>query len=422
MFWCQFFAAFNDNFLKTALVFLILFGADVTQSEAAALITLASAIFIAPYFFLSGLGGEMADRYDKARVAQWLKFFEIFIAIVAVAGYARQSILLLFLALFGFGVIAALFGPIKYGILPDHLERERLPSANAMIEGATFIAILTGTIVGGMAAQSPYFGGGTRLFGLLVIGFAVACWLSALRIPPSGEGAPHLKVNSNIASSTAAMIRHLRADGRLWWGAMVTSWFWLVGIVVMSLLPPLIKTLIGGNEDTVTAYLALFSIAIGVGSGLAALIARGKIVLNTTLAGAVLLGVFALDLGAATLGAPLLATPQPPDVVFGTPLALRAAVDLAGLAIAGGLFIVPAFAAVQAWSGADYRARTVAAVNVLNAAFMTGATVLVALLQKFGVTVPMLFLGIGVCTFAAAAAIWKTMPMDVAVVPASSRQ
>lgn len=409
LFWCQFFAAFNDNFLKTSLVFLILFGADVTQSEAAVLITLASAIFIAPYFFLSGLGGELADRYDKARVAQWLKFLEIFVALIAVAGYARQSLLLMFIALFGFGLIAALFGPIKYGILPDHLERERLPSANALIEGATFIAILTGTIVGGMAAQA----GGARLFNILVIGFSVACWLSALRIPPSGEGAPHLEVRHNIAASTVAMIRHLRADSRLWWGAMVTSWFWLVGIVVMSLLPPLIKNIIGGNEDTVTAYLALFSVAIGVGSGLAALIARGRIVLNTTLAGAALIGVFAIDLGATTYAAALVTTPLSPEAVFATPLGLRAAIDLAGLALGGGLFIVPAFAAVQAWSDADYRARTVAAVNVLNAAFMTGATVLVALFQHFGVTVPMLFLGIGVTTFLVAAAIWKTMPRDV---------
>ena len=166
LFWCQFFAAFNDNFLKTSLVFLILFGTDLTASEAAALITLASAIFIAPYFILSGLGGELADRYDKARVAQWLKFAEILIALIAVAGYTRQSIPLLFVALLGFGLIAALFGPLKYGILPDHLERERLPAANALIEGATFIAILTGTIVGGIAAQ----GGGARLFGLLVMG------------------------------------------------------------------------------------------------------------------------------------------------------------------------------------------------------------------------------------------------------------
>ena len=409
LFWCQFFAAFNDNFLKTSLVFLILFGIDLTESEAAALITLASAIFIAPYFILSGLGGELADRYDKARVAQWLKFAEILIALIAVAGYSRQSIPTLFVALLGFGLIAALFGPIKYGILPDHLERERLPAANALVEGATFIAILTGTIVGGIASQ----GGGTRMFGLLVMGFAIACWLSALRIPPSGEGAPHLRITKNIAASTAAMLRHLRGDARLWWGALVTSWFWLIGIVVMSLLPPLIKSLLGGNEDTVTAYLALFSVAIGVGSALAALIARGKIGLRTTFAGALLLGVFALDLGMVMLGSAPANLAQEPAAVLTSPLGMRVAVDLAGLAVAGGLFIVPAFAAVQAWSDADYRARTVAAVNVLNAAFMTGATVLVALAQKSGVTVPMLFLIIGATTLLVAAAIWKTMPREV---------
>jgi len=403
LFWCQFFAAFNDNFLKTSLVFLILFGAQGGE----ALITLASAIFIAPYFFLSALGGELADRYDKARVAQWLKFVEIFIAGIAVWGYAQSSLPILFTALAGFGVLAALFGPLKYGILPDHLAREKLPAANALVEGATFIAILTGTSVAGLAARG---GGNVTTFGLLVMGFSLACYVAARLIPPSGEGAPHLKVSFNIATSTAAMIRHLRADPRLWWGAMVTSWFWLVGIVVLSLLPPLIKTLVGGNEATVTAFLALFSIAVGVGSGLAAVIARGRIVLRTTLVGAVLLGLFALDLGLATVGASAASAPQGPGVVLTSTLGLHAAVDLAGMAIAGGLFIVPAFAAVQAWSDADYRARTVAAVNVLNAAFMTGATVVVAILQEFGVAVPMLFLGIGTATLGVALAIWQTMP------------
>lgn len=407
LFWCQFFAAFNDNFLKTALVFLILFRSGVADAEA--LITFASAVFIAPYFFLSGLGGELADRYDKARMAQAIKFAEIFVAALAVWGYARGSLIILFTALAGFGVLASLFGPIKYGILPDHLRREELPAGNALIEGATFIAILTGTIVGGLASR----GGDIAAFAPMLIGFSLACWVSALLIPPTGQGAPHLKVAVNIAASTVAMIRHLRADPRLWWGAMVTSWFWLVGIVVLSLLPPLIKTLIGGNEDTVTAYLALFSIAVGLGSALAAIIARGRIVLRTTLAGAGLLAMFALDLGLATLGVTPALSPQAPGVVFSSLLGIRAAVDLAGLAIAGGLFIVPAFAAVQAWSGADYRARTVGAVNVLNAAFMTGGTVLVALLQHFGVTVPKLFLLIGALTLIVAVLIRRTMPKNI---------
>src|SRR5215475_1801987 len=345
LFWCQFFAAFNDNFLKTALVFVIFFHLGAGHSEA--LITFASAVFIAPYFFLSVLGGQLADRYDKARVAQRLKFVEIFVAGLAAWAYVRSSLPLLFSALFGFGVLAALFGPIKYGILPDHLRREQLPPGNALVEGATFVAILLGTIAGGIAAHQGTHAG---VFAGLVMAFAIACWISALLIPPTGEGAPHLKVTINIATSTLTMIRHLRAESKLWWGALVTSWFWLVGIVVLSLLPPLIKTFIGGNEETITAYLAPFSIAVGVGSGLAAVIARGRIVLGTTLVGAVLLGAFALDLGFATLGITPASTPQGPAVVLASTLGMRAAIDLCGLAIAGGLFIVPAFAAVQAWS------------------------------------------------------------------------
>jgi acyl-[acyl-carrier-protein]-phospholipid O-acyltransferase/long-chain-fatty-acid--[acyl-carrier-protein] ligase len=405
LFWCQFFAAFNDNFLKTALVFVVLFHLNAHDAEV--LITLASAVFIAPYFFLSALGGEVADRYDKALVAQRLKFIEIFVAAVAAWGYVRASLPLLYIALFGFGILSALFGPIKYGILPDHLRREQLPTGNALVEGATFVAILLGTIAGGFAAH------GERshvLFAALVVGFAIACWLSARLIPATGEGAPSLKISTNIAISTAAMIRRLRADPRLWWGAMVTSWFWLVGIVVLSLLPPLIKTLIGGNEDTVTTYLAIFTVAVAAGSGLAAAIARGRIVLRTTVVGAVLIGAFAIDLGAATLGAMPPTSLQGPNTVFRSALGIRAAVDLCGLAIAGGLFIVPAFSAVQAWSGVDYRARTVAAVNVLNAAFMTTATILFAIMQKFGATVSVLFLLIGTMTLLVAVTIWKTMP------------
>jgi acyl-[acyl-carrier-protein]-phospholipid O-acyltransferase/long-chain-fatty-acid--[acyl-carrier-protein] ligase len=403
LFWCQFFAAFNDNFLKTALVFLILFRG---QAGAEALIAAAGAIFIAPYFVLSGLGGELADRYDKARVAQVVKFIEIFVAALAVWGYAGESLPILFTALGGFGVLASLFGPMKYGSLPDHLPRAKLPAGNALIEGATFVAILLGTIAGGLAANR----GGAFEFAPLVIAMSLAAWVAALFIPPSGEGAPHIRVHINIAASTLAMLRHLRSDARLWWGAVVASWFWLVGIVVLSLLPPLIKNLIGGNEATVTAYLALFTIAVAVGSALAARLSSGRIVLDITVAGAALLGAFAIDLGIATLGVAPAVSMQPPYSALTSSIGLRTAIDLCGLAIAGGLFIVPAFAAVQAWSGADHRARTIAGVNVLNAGFMTAATVIVALLQQRGVALPWLFVGLGVLTLLVALAVWKTQP------------
>jgi MFS family permease len=406
LFACQFFSAFNDNFLKTSLVFLILFGATEDRS---ALITLASAIFIAPFFFLSALGGEIADRFDKAVVAQRLKLAEIAIAGIAIAGYATGSLVTLFVALAGFGVIAALFGPIKYGILPDHLTREQLPTANALIEAATFIAILTGTIAGGLATKG---GGDVIALSALVLVFAVLCWVSALFIPPTGSGAPDLKIRVNLAASTAAMLRYLRADPRLWWGSLVISWFWLVGIVALSLLPPMVKQSVGGDEDTVTGFLVIFSVAVGIGSGVAAWIARGRIVLRTTLIGAVLLGVFALDLGVV-----LMVFDTPPGLrgpweVFSTILGSAVAIDLFGLAVAGGLFIVPVFAAVQAWAGAAFRARTIAAVNILNAAFMTGSTVVVAVMQSLGATLPVLFVVLGVLNLLVAAAIWRTMPVD----------
>src|SRR5215469_5418965 len=244
LFWCQFFSAFSDNFLKNALVFLIVY--QIGGDDADALTQLAAAVFIAPYFFLSALGGEFADRHDKAFVAQRLKLAEIGVAAFAVLGFWLHSVVILFITLALYGVIGSLFGPIKYGILPDHLKRSELPSGNALVEGATFIAILLGLIVGGMAAKD---GGDPTSFAFLMIAFSLACWGSSLFIPPTGEGAPNLKVRPNIAASTFDLLRQLREDRRIWWGGMVTSWFWLVGAIVVGLLAPLVKNQLGGSEE-----------------------------------------------------------------------------------------------------------------------------------------------------------------------------
>ncbi len=405
LFWCQFFSAFSDNFLKTALVFLILF--QIGGPNAEALITLAGGIFIAPFFFLSAFGGQMADRFDKAMVARRLKFIEIGIAFVAVAGFSLHSVPVLFVALFLFGAIAALFGPIKYGILPDHLARAELPAANALVEGATFLAILLGTIFGGLATQG---GGDPAHLSLLMIGFALLCWGASLFIPPTGEAAPGLPISWNIAASTAALVRQLWADPRLWWGALVSSWFWLSGIIVLSLLPPLVGRVLGGNEEVATAFLAVFSVAVAVGSGLAALLARGRILLWPTPVGAVILGLCALDLGWANYAMQPGATMAGIDTVLSSLRGVRSLIDLSGIAIGGGLFIVPAFAAVQAWAGVDRRARVVAAVNVLNAAFMVGGSLAVSLLQKAGAGTPALFMALGACNLLVAALVARTTP------------
>src|SRR5580704_8551127 len=234
--------------------------------------------------------------------------------------------------------------------------------------------------------------------------------MASLFIPPTGEGAPNLVIDFNIARSTFVVLRDLYAQKRLWWGGMVVSWFWLVGAVVLSLLPPLVKNALGGSEDVVTAYLAIFSIAIAAGSGLASWLASGRIVLIPTVFGGLLLGLFALHLGWITRGLTAGESGRSVADVFGAGPGILIGIDLAGLAVAGGLFIVPAFSAVQAWAGADSRARMVAAVNVLNAAFMTVAGVGVAVLQKYDVTLSTLFLAVGAANLMVAVAILRTMP------------
>ncbi len=409
LFWCQFFSAFNDNFLKNALAFLILFKVgQESGAHAGVLVTLASAVFIGPFFILSGLGGELADRYDKALMARRLKFAEIFAAGLAVLGFVLHAVPILFVALGAFGAIAALFGPIKYGILPDHLRREELPAGNALVEGATFLAILLGTIVAGLASA---MGGSGLAFGALIMVFAVLCWLSARMIPATGEGAPDLVVDRNVARSTAALLRDIWSDTRLWRGSVIVSWFWLVGAVILSLLPILVKERFNGSETVVTLLLAVFSVGIALGSGLASWLASGRIVLLPTPVGAVLMGLFGLDLAWTVAGLPPASGPMLDAFGFlGTSAGLRAAIDFLGLAAAGGLYIVPSFAAVQAWTDKAKRARVIGAVNVLTAAFMVAGTLMLAVLQGAGFSLASLLALVAVLNVAVGVVVFLTLP------------
>lgn len=405
LFWTQFLSAFNDNFLKNTLVFLILFKVSVDAGEA--MITLAGAIFIAPFLLLSALGGEIADRFDKARIAERLKRAEIGGAVLAVAGMALQSIPVLLAALFVFGVISALFGPIKYGILPDHLERKDLPKANAFIEAATFVAILAGTIAGGIAfagGQSPL------VFGALMIGLAVLCWLVSRSIPATGSAAPDLAIDRNILRSTWRLIGELRTERRLWVTGLAVSWFWLVGAVFLSLLPPLVKNLLGGAELAVTAYLAVFAVAIALGSAVAAWLSSSRIVLLTAPVATLLMAGFGFDLAATVWAVEPGAAYATLGAFFADPVNIRVGVDLAGLAAAGGLLVVPTFAAVQAWAGESRRARVVAAVNTLSAGFMAAGGAVVALLQMQGAGLAELIIGFSLLNIVATAMLLRALP------------
>jgi acyl-[acyl-carrier-protein]-phospholipid O-acyltransferase / long-chain-fatty-acid--[acyl-carrier-protein] ligase len=414
LFWCQFLSAFNDNFVRQMLVMLILFrfgGADAGSK-----VTLAVGIFILPSMLLSALGGELADSNDKAFIARRLKFAEIFVQMVAAAGFYFSSLALLYVSLFGLGAIAALFGPIKYGILPDHLGREELVSGNALVEGATFAAIICGLIAGGFAAAEGR-AAWTIVLQLAVV--ALGCWIASLFIPASGVGAPGLKVNPNLFASTRDILRELKHDERQWAGGAAVSWFWLVGAVTLSLAPVIIKSRIGAGIEIETAINLFFAIGIAIGSLLAAILGRGRIWLAPAPYLLLVMAGFIIDLG-LTAGALPQATAEIGLFDFFTSaIGLHVVIDILGLSAAAGLFVVPIFAAVQAWAGEDRRARVVGAVNTLNALYMVAGSLATTLLLKFGgLTEPAVLTILGLANILAALYVFRRLPKGFATAPA----
>ena len=407
LFACQFFSAFNDNLLKNGMVALIVY--VLARSDAPLLVQLAGAIFILPSFLLSGLGGQLADRYDKALIARRLKFAEVFAALLSALGFYLHSIPVLMAALGLFGTISALFGPIKYGILPDHLKTEELPHGNALVESATFLAILLGSILGTkVVTGAPNL---LPLSGVIVV-LAIACWLSARAIPATREAAPGLVIQRNIFASTAGLLSTLRQSKKLWWGAVAVSWFWLVGAVTLPLLSTLVKNSLSGSDTLYTGCLALFSVGIAVGSLAAAWMAQGRIILLPTPVAAVLMGLFGVDLGMLVLHAPHAAAAGAGAFLHSFAGA-RFVFDLLGFSAAGGLFIVPIFAAVQSWAGVECRARVVAAVNVLSAAFMVAGALGAGAAEHFGAKEPQVLILIGAANILFAPLICRLLRVNV---------
>ena len=408
LFWCQFFSAFNDNFVRQMLAMLILF--RFGAADAGAKISLAVAIFVLPSIPLSPLGGEIADANDKAAIARRLKFAEIFVQLIAAAGFYFSSLALLYLALFGLGCIAALFGPIKYGILPDHLKSEELIPGNALVEGATFAAIICGLVVGGYAAaegREPW----TVVAQLVAV--AAACYAASLFIPATGVGAPGLKVDVNPWRATLTVLRELRADDRQWVGAIAVSWFWTVGAVTLSLVPVIVKSRIGGGVEVETAINLFFAVGIAAGSLLAAVFAHGRIRLAPTPVLLLIMAALAIDLGLHTSAMPEASGEVDLIAFFSGADGLRIALEMLAYSCAAGLFVVPIFAAVQAWSSKERRARVIGAVNTLNSIYMVAGSLATTLLLKLsGLSESMALVLLGAANVGAAIYFFARLPAD----------
>jgi len=401
----QFLGAFNDNLFKNALIIMITFGiADAAVTNR--LVNLAAGLFILPFFLFSALAGQLADRVDKAAYMRVIKLGEIAIMAAGAIGFLLGSIPLLMVVLFLMGAQSTFFGPAKYAILPQHLSTRELTTGNALVESGTFLAILLGTIAGGLLIAAgetgPYLVAGAAL------AVAGAGYAASRAIPPAPAPRPDLEISFNVAGQTVALLRYLGTNRTVLLCVLGISWFWFLGAVYLTQFPNYTKLALGGDATVATLLLALFSIGIGVGSFICERLSRGAIEAGLVPIGAIGMTVFGIHLG--------LAEPVPPEATVGALAFLADAgnwpviVDLVMISAFGGLYIVPLYTLVQHLSDPAHRARVIAANNVLNALFMVGAAATAIIVLGSGYSIADLFLLIAVVNVGVAAYIFGKAP------------
>jgi len=389
-FWTQFLGAGNDNIYKNALIIFVAYhAASITALDANSLVNLAGAVFIAPFMLLSASAGQLADKYEKSRLIRWIKVLEIAIMAIGLLGFWSHNLGWLFLALALMGVHSTLFGPVKYAILPQHLKPEELVGGNGLVEMGTFVAILLGTIAGGLVVAIE--GNGPIIAGVVVVAVAIVGYLASRGIPITPAVAPDLRLNWNPFTETWKNLRFAQGNRVVWLSMLGISWFWFYGAIFLAQFPGFSKDVLGGNEHVVTLLLALFSLGIGVGSLLCERLSGRKVELGLVPFGSIGLSLFAIDLWLASrqLHATQIAGL---DVFLASPAHWRVAADLVLIGMFGGFYIVPLYALIQERSDAAYRSRIIAANNILNALFMVASAGIAIGLLKAGLSIPQLFL------------------------------
>lgn len=396
LFWTQFLGAFNDNFFKNALVILTLY--ELAGEEGPMLVTAAAGIFIAPFFLFSATAGALADRFDKAMLTRRLKEVEIAVMLAGAAALWLGSIPALLVILFAMGAQSAFFSPIKYGSLPQLLARERLMNANALIEAATFLAILTGTIAGGLIVLTA-FGVPAVMAG--IVGLAALGRLTAALVPSLEPASPELEVLREPVRETLILIRRIMGDGELRPLVLCISWFWFIGAVVLAQVPAFTKEILNADERVVTLFLTTFTLGIGAGSALVALYARGRVDLRLVPFAALGITLFLVDLYFAARGFAV-AGDQPLGILafLSEPAAWRILGDLVAVACAGGIYVVPLFTALQVTARDGERARVIAGLNIASAGFMVASALLTLVLQAAGLDVASILLCLGIANLA----------------------
>ena len=406
LFLTQALGALNDNLFKNALVVLVVFR---STDGAPGLVALASGLFILPYALFSAVAGQLADRLDKSRLIQATKAFEVLLMALAAAGFLAGSVPTLLVALFGLGVQAAFFGPLKYGILPEHLRADELLSGNALIEAGTFGAILAGTVAGGILIG---LNGGAAIVSAAGLAVAGAGLVAALLVPRAAPAAPGLHIGWNVPRETLALIRTARANRPVWLSILGLSWFWAIGATFLTEFPVMAKLTFGGGNAVITLLLTGFAVGVGAGSILAGRLLHGEVSARHVPFAALLLTVFTWAF-AYLASTPAAAGWVTPGAMLASPAGLGALACLLGAAACGGVFSVPLYAIIQERSPETGRARMIAANNVTNAVFMVIGTGVIAALAHLGLRPAAILAVAGGLNLFVAGWICRLLPADV---------
>jgi MFS family permease len=397
LFVTQFLNAFNDNLFKAAMVILVIYTIYNDPEQEAGFSALAGGLFILPFFLFSALAGQLADSRDKAKMIRIVKTAEIAIMVLGAAGLLLHYIPLMLIALFAMGVHSTFFGPIKYAILPQHLESDEVLGGTGLVEAGTYIAILGGTIVGGIIPSE------WAAIGVLLV--AVIGRVSGGYVPaaPPAPDAPEFKVDFHLIRSSIALVSATMHIRRLFLAIIAISFFWAIGAILAAQFPPLVKNVLGADQKVATLFMAMFSVGVAIGSVAVNLLLKGTVSARYAPVSVLVMGLFVLDLWWTANHWP----PNPPELrglveFISLGVADRVLFDLLGIAIAGGMFVVPLYAFLTTTVAKTETARTVAANNIVNSGGMVASALLLGLLIKFGVTVADSLLLVAVsCVFSA---------------------
>lgn len=397
-FWTQCAGAFNDNVYKNAMVIMLAYKAG-SESKSGLLVNAAAGLFILPFFLFSPLAGRIADRYDKGQIMRIVKAIEIPIMLMGAFGFFVNSIPVLFSALFLMGTQSTFFGPVKYSILPQHLKESELMAGNALVEMGTFLAILLGTLLGGMLAAN----GNPIAIATSIIGIAIAGLLFSARIPAAPAADPELPIRFTFFSDLRELYHISRQGEGIWNAIMGNSWFWYFGATVLAQLPSYAVHSLGNPDPAATTILlAAFSVSVGIGSIMTEKLSGGDIELGLVPFGALLMSIFAGDLYFAALSANSASSLviNWPELGFNQlQISWRVLLDISLAGIGGSFFIVPIYAFMQQRSEERTRSRLIAASNVFNAIFMVASAIVTMAFYQLGLDTAQIILVTAIMNF-----------------------